>query len=219
MQNSATHEILYNARTLGPFLGRIGQWDFRVLATWGSSEALPDYGRRRRGEPDFLAQGCDTSDVSKHGTSTWRRGASLTPKPENHLPGCCWVGVTRQHWCPRALLRMLRPHYYPARGARCGIYLRRELQPVLVADGGAGRPDGPCTPPTRRRPNSPAVTHFASSRKRARWRCGRAPLALWRADELSIDRLWPLHRTLAHGMRASGFGFTSSFEHDLTGAS
>ena len=72
-----------------------------ILATSGSSEALPDYGRRGHGEPDFLAQGCDTSDVSKHGRSTRRGGASLTPKPENHLPGCCWVGVTRHHWCPR----------------------------------------------------------------------------------------------------------------------
>ena len=43
---------------------------------------------------------------------------------------------------PPPPLRMLRPHYYPARGARCSIYLRRELQPVLVADGGAGRPAG-----------------------------------------------------------------------------
>lgn len=64
---------------------------------------------------------------------------------------------------PPPPLRMLRPHYYPPRGARRGVYLRRELQPVLAADGGAGRTDGRMAPPTRRRPNSPAVTLFASS--------------------------------------------------------
>ena len=96
---------------------------FRILATSGSSEALPDYGRRGHGESDFLAQGCDTSDVSEHGRSTRRGGASLTPKPENHLPGCCWVGVTRHHWWRRAHRRPCAraPSLLPApqRTARC----------------------------------------------------------------------------------------------------
>jgi hypothetical protein len=61
---------------------------FAFWPPWAPRRRCPDYGRRRRGEPDFLAQGCDTLYVSKHGTSTWRRGASLTPKPKNHLPHC-----------------------------------------------------------------------------------------------------------------------------------
>ena len=82
---------------------------------------------------------------------------------------------------------------HPSLGARRMVCPQREPRPARVPVRLRGPADGPCTSPSRRRPN-PRVATPSADRERARCRVGRALPAPWRADGVSMGRPRPLLR-------------------------
>ena len=114
------------------------------------------------------------------------------------LPFATTATLSRGVAGPPPPVRALHPYNHPSHGAYRGLYTQRELRPVDVAVGRRGAADGPCAPPTRRRPNLRVVTPLAG-RERAFYQGGQALSAPWLIDGVSIGRPRPLLRTVDQG--------------------
>ena len=155
----------------------------------GSSFSAADHRRTRpRGRPGAPKAPRCLSRVARASHSS--RRCRRPPIPPGvaatcHLPSAsCEPPPPPPPACRRSLLCAMRTTSHTFRGAHREPCSRRELVSVRVAVGWRGTADGPCTRPTRRRPNEPTVTPSGHG---ARWRCRRTPGAV--PCQMELD--WP----------------------------